>query len=79
MLSTMRGDGSLGSWYCKTRNYYSCRRNDNNKISKEGGLEVYSDEESHGNRSIETRNSSSSNSGGHEIHGNISQEISHYT
>ena len=58
MLFTMRGDGSLGYWSCKTSHSSSCRRNDNDEICEEEGIEASSGEECRGHRSLETSHSS---------------------
>ena len=59
----MSVDGSLGYWSHNNSQSPSHRRNDNDDIYKEEGLEVYLGYERRGHMSLETRHSSSSNCG----------------
>ena len=77
VLLTMRGDGILESWSHKTIHSSSHHNNSDNEISEEEGLGLFSGEESCGHRYFETRQSSPSNCGCHEIFGHRSLETSH--
>ena len=54
VLSMMSGDGNLGYWYLKTIHYLFHRRNDDDGIPEEEGLELSSSEERRGHRSLDT-------------------------
>ena len=64
VLSMMSGDGNLGYWYLKTIHYLFHRRNDDDGIPEEEGLELSLSEERRGHRSLNTSYYSSSNCGG---------------
>ena len=79
VLFMMVGDGSLGSQSCNTIHSSIRHCNDDDEISEEEDIEVSLVGYSRGNRSLETRHSSSSNCGGRESRRNRSQETSHHT
>ena len=72
----MMGEGSLGSWSRKTRHYSLHRRNNDDEISEEEGLELSSVRGSHGYRSLETRHYYSSNSGGRGCRSSLTKKAS---
>ena len=79
VLFTIGGNWSLGYQYCKTSHYSSHCCNSDRKHSEEEVLEVFSGEESHRNRNIETIHYSSSNHEVSKSHGHRSQYTSHST
>ena len=75
----MRGDGSLGYWYLKAGHSSFLRRNGDGKSSEEEGIEVSPGKEMLQHSYLDTSHTSSSNHGGRESCGYISQETSHST